>query len=74
MVLQLTDEQEAQLSRIAAEAGKAVEDLAREAVDRFLTEEAHFRSAVLAGQQAAERGDFVPTPEVWAKVERVLGG
>jgi predicted transcriptional regulator len=46
--------------------------LAREAVERYIAEEAHFRAAVQAGREAAARGDFVPTAEVWARVERVL--
>lgn len=72
MEVQLSVEQEAQLSRMAAQAGRAVGELAREAVDRFLAEEARFQAAVLAGQQAAARGDFLPASEVWANVEREL--
>jgi predicted transcriptional regulator len=72
MEVQLSVEQVAQLSRIAAQAGREVDELAREAVDRYLTEEARFRAAVQAGQEAAARGDFVPTFEVWANVEREL--
>ena len=72
MTVQLTVEQEFQLSRLAAMAGRNVEELAREAVDRYLTEEARFHAAVQAGIDAANRGDFVPAGEVWARVESVL--
>ncbi|MGB6742936.1 MAG: hypothetical protein WBE38_04695 [Terracidiphilus sp.] len=72
MVVQLTNEQEAQLARMAAQAGRNVEELAREAVDRYLTEEARFHASVRAGQEAAARGDFVPASEVWANIEREL--
>jgi predicted transcriptional regulator len=72
MVVQLSVEQEAQLSQIAAQAGRSADELAREAVERYIAEEAHFRAAVQAGREAAARGDFVPTAEVWARVERVL--
>ena len=72
MVVQLSTEQEAQLAQIAAQAGRDVDDLAREAVDRFLAEEARFHAAVQAGQEAAARGEFVPASEVWANVERVF--
>jgi len=72
MEVPLSIEQEAQLSQMAAQAGRGVDELAREAVDRYLTEEARFHAAVHAGQEAAARGDFVPAPEVWAKVEREL--
>jgi predicted transcriptional regulator len=72
MEVQLSVEQEAQLSRMAAQAGRGVEELAREAVDRYLSEEARFHAAVQAGRYAATRGDFVPASEVWANVEREL--
>jgi predicted transcriptional regulator len=72
MAVQLSAEQEAQLSRMAAQAGREVDELAREAVDRYLAEEARFHAAVQAGQDAAARGDFVPASEVWANVEREL--
>jgi predicted transcriptional regulator len=72
MEVQLSIEQEAQLSRMAAQAGRSVDELTREAVDRFLAEEARFQAAVEAGQEAAVRGDFLPASEVWANVEREL--
>jgi predicted transcriptional regulator len=67
-----TSDQEARLSRIAAQAGRPVDELAREAVDRYLAEESHFHAAVQAGIDAADRGEFVPANEVWARVERKL--
>ncbi len=72
MTIQLTADQEARLSQIAAQAGRGVEDLAREAVDLYLAGDAHFRAAVLQGIAEAERGEFVPSAEVWAAVEREL--
>ena len=51
--------------------GKA-DDLVREAVDRFLDDEAGFAEAVRLGLVAAESGDFVASEEVWAGVERIL--
>jgi predicted transcriptional regulator len=72
MVVQLSIEMENQLLRMAAQAGRSANELAREAVERYIAEEDHFRSAVQAGREAAKRGDFVPTAEVWARVERVL--
>lgn len=72
MEVNLSLEQEIQLSRLAAQGGRGVDELAREAVERYLVEETRFRAAVQAGLDAAERGDFVPTSEVWARVERVL--
>jgi predicted transcriptional regulator len=72
MTVQLTAEQEARLSDIAAQAGRTVEDVAREAVDLYLAEDAHFRAAVQEGLDAADRGEFVPSSEVWERVEREL--
>ena len=72
MEVQLNPEQEAQLSRIAAQAGRDVDQLAREAVDRYLAEEAHFAAAVQEGIDAADRGEFLTSSQVWDRVERVL--
>jgi len=72
MEVQLSTEQEAQLSVMADETGKTPDELAREVVGRFIAEEAHFRAAVQAGLDDAARGNFVPTSEVWAAVEREL--
>jgi predicted transcriptional regulator len=72
MTVQLTAEQEAQLARIAEQSGRAVDELAREAVDRYLAEDAHFRAAVLQGLAEADRGELLSSEEVWASVEREL--
>ena len=70
--MQLTNEHETLLSRMADQTGRSADELAREAIDRYLTQEGRFHAGVRAGLEAAARGDFVPTPEVWAKVERAL--
>lgn len=72
MTIQLTAEQEARLRQIAAQAGRPIDDLAREAVDRYLAEDARFRTAVHEGIDAADRGELLSPPEVWSRVERVL--
>jgi predicted transcriptional regulator len=72
MQVQLSAEQEAELSLIANETGRSAEVLAREAVDRYLSEEGRLLAGVRAGRDAAARGDFVETSEVWARVERAL--
>jgi predicted transcriptional regulator len=72
MEVQLSVEQEAQLARMAGQAGKTADELAREVVERYIAEEAHFRAAVQAGLDDAARGNFVPTSEVWAAIEREL--
>ena len=72
MTIQLTAEQEARLSQIAAQAGRGVEDLAREAVDLYLAEDSHFRAAVQEGIDAADRGELLSSSQVWERVERIL--
>jgi predicted transcriptional regulator len=72
MEVQLSVEQEAELSRIAGETGRSAVELAREAVNRYLAEEGRLVSAINSGRSAAARGEFVETPEVWARVERAL--
>jgi predicted transcriptional regulator len=68
----LTAEQETQLAELAARDGRSVSDLATDAVVRYLDEESRFADAVKRGLDAADRGEFVPADEVWARVERVL--
>jgi predicted transcriptional regulator len=72
MEIHLPPEQEARLAELAARDGRNTAELVQEAVSRFLGEEAKFADAVRLGLEAAERGDFVPSDQVWAGVERIL--
>lgn len=72
MQIDLTAEQEAQLSQLAAQEGRDANELAREVLSRGLAAEAHFLTAVKTGQEEARRGDFVEASEVWLDVERIL--
>jgi predicted transcriptional regulator len=72
MQIELTTEQEAQLSQMAALEGKATEDLAREVLARSIAAEANFLDAVRIGQEEADRGDLLEPSAVWAKVEESL--
>jgi len=72
MDVHLTAEQEARLAELAARDGRQASDLATEAVARYLDEEQRFADAVKRGIAAADRGEFIPSDEVWARVERVL--
>jgi len=74
MEVQLSVEQEAELSRIADETGRSADELAREILGHYIAEESRFHAGVRAGLDAAARGDFLPTSEFWAKAERVLKG
>jgi predicted transcriptional regulator len=72
MEVQLTVEQEAQLEQLANKSGTNPEALALRAVLRMLEDDARFHAGVRAGLDDAARGNFVPTPEVWASVQRIL--
>ena len=72
MAVQLKPEQEAQLPQIANQTGRSPEELAREAVDRYLAEEARFHATVQEGIDAADRGELLAPSEVWERVEQVL--
>jgi predicted transcriptional regulator len=72
MEIQLTPDQEEHLAALAARAGRSPDELAQEAVNRFLNEEAHFAEVVKLGIAAADRGEFVAAEEVWEGVERIL--
>jgi predicted transcriptional regulator len=72
MQIELTAEQEAELSRIAAEEGKPAQEVALDVFTRALAAEARFIAAVKRGQDDARRGNFVEPSELWADIERIL--
>ena len=72
MEIQLNPDQEARLTELAVRNGRKANDLVREAVDRFLDDEARFAEAIRLGLAAADNGDFVASDDVWAGVERAL--
>ncbi len=67
-----TPEEEAQLSQVAAHAGKDAEQLVKDAALRLLEEDARFRAAVRKGIEQAERGEFVEEEEMDARIERMF--
>ena len=73
MEVQLTQEQEAQLARIAHRDGKTGPDeLLKDAALLLLEEEARFRAAVLEGKAYADRGEFIEEEEMDARFEQML--
>lgn len=72
MEIHLSPEQEARLASLASRQGNSVDELAQEAIARFLDEEARFAEAVRLGIESADRGDFVPSEQVWESIERIL--
>lgn len=72
MELQFTPDQEAQLSKLAAQAGTDPAQLVMEAALRLLAEDAHFRAAVREGIAQADRGEFIEEDEMDARFEEML--
>jgi predicted transcriptional regulator len=70
MEVHLTPEQEAQLAAIASYAGTDPEQMVREAIDRIIEDDAHFREAVRQGIASADQGDLLDHDEVVARIER----
>ena len=70
--VRLTPEQEAQLSAIANHAGTDPEQMVREAIDRIIDDDAHFREAVRQGIASADRGDLFDHEDVVARIERLF--
>jgi predicted transcriptional regulator len=72
MEVDFTPEQEAQLSRLASRLGSDTRHLVKDAALRLLEEDQRFCEGVERGLAAAQRGEFVESSEVWAKVEKIL--
>ncbi len=72
MEVDLTPDREAHLVAPARRVGRSPDELAKEAVLRFLGEEPDFAEAIKLGVAAADNGQFVAPEEVWEGVERIL--
>jgi predicted transcriptional regulator len=73
MEVPFTAQQEAQLSQLARDTGKAdAVELLKHAALRLLDEDARFRAAVLEGKACADRGEFIEEEEMDARFEEIL--
>ena len=72
MEIRLSPDQEAHLAALAANQGRSADEVAQEAIARFLDNEVRFAAAVSRGIEAADRGEFVEAKQVWEGVERIL--
>jgi predicted transcriptional regulator len=70
MQINFTPDQEAELSQAALHNGTGAEELVQELALHFLHDQARFREGVRRGIEAADRGDFVDTAQLWAEVEQ----
>jgi predicted transcriptional regulator len=72
MTLQLTAALEQRLAHLAAEVHRSPDELAQEAVDRFLTYNEELSAAVEIGRAAAARGEMVDHEEVMTMVDDII--
>lgn len=70
MEVQFTPDQQAKLSRMAQEQGRAVESLVQEAVERLLSYYEWISSEIDEGLAAADRGELVGHAVVRQMIER----
>jgi predicted transcriptional regulator len=72
MEVHFTLEQEAQLSKMAAEAGTNPERFVKDILVRYLDDEAQFLTAVEKGIAAAERGEFIEEEVMDERIEHMF--
>ena len=72
MTLVLTEQQQQQLQQLARATQRSEQDLATEAIDRFLDYEQHFVASVEEGLAAGERGELHTHEEVKARIAKLL--
>ena len=70
MPLHLTPELEQRLEQVAAQTGRAREELAHEVLDRFLTEQEEILAAIKEGDDDIAAGRVLAHEEVVARFEK----
>ena len=72
MEVQLTPEQEAELSKLATRKGRNANQLAQEVIGFYLEHEARFIEAMKRGMESLDRGEYVSHEEVGARINRLF--
>lgn len=72
MEVQLTPEQEAELSKLASQRGREPQQLAEEVLTSYLENEARFVEAVQRGIESLNRGECISHEEVGARINRLF--
>jgi predicted transcriptional regulator len=72
MEVHLNPEQASKLAQLASDRGQDADSLAREAISRYLEEEARFLEAVKLGESQLERGEYLTHEEVGLRIGRLL--
>jgi predicted transcriptional regulator len=70
--VQLTPEQEAELSKLATRKGRNANQLAQEVIGFYLEHQARFIEAVKRGLESLDRGEYVSHEEVGARIDRLF--
>ena len=74
MQVQLTPDEETRLAELAARDGRSAGDLVREAVKRYIEDDAESIAAVMKGQESLDRGEFVTHEDVGERIDRLFSG
>jgi predicted transcriptional regulator len=72
MEVHLTPEQEARLTELAARNSRSVDAIVREAILRYVEDEAHFVEAVRKGLASLDRGESISHEEVGKRIDRLF--
>lgn len=73
MEISLTPELEAKLKRVAAQTGKAADQVVQELVANYFDHDEWFRQEVDKGLSSLDRGKSVSHEEIRCQMERILG-
>lgn len=74
MQVELTPEEEARLAELAARDGRTAGALVREAIRRYVEDDAKFIAAVMEGLASLDRGEFVSHEDVGKRIDRLFSG
>jgi len=72
MEVHFPPELEAKLAHSAAEQGRNADELVRDVVTRYFEEEARFTDAVMQGEDALKRGEYLTHDQVGRRLQRFL--
>jgi predicted transcriptional regulator len=72
MEVNFTPEIEAKLSHIAAQQGRNPADVVEELLARYFDDEARFAEAVVLGEEALRRGEYLTHEQAGERLQRFL--
>lgn len=73
MSVQLTADQDFELAELARVSERTTDEVAQEAVARFLAAQAEHGAAVQVARTQVARGETIPHEEVFARLKQSLG-